>query len=145
MAEQAPAASPGAALFRSANAKYRVAAWTYLVYGVIYMTGAAHLGLTGASSRASASGSWMWYAVGVLFLTAFPVVINRGAKWFCRVLVLFLGYRIYGLVALMTGPTAGELVALPLLGDVSKLVGAVLFAIMAAVAAGALARAAWDL
>ena len=40
-----------AGILAAANPKYRFAAYAYLIYGVIYMTGAAHLGLTGASSR----------------------------------------------------------------------------------------------
>ena len=132
-------------LLRSANPKYRLAAGIYLVYGVVYMTGAAHLGLTGASSRASQADSWIWYSVGAVILLTFPLLINRGFKWFCRALVLFLGYRLYGLATIMAGPTAGELVSLPVIGEVSKLAGAILFAIIATVAAGALARAAWDL
>ena len=145
MSDDAPKGGLFAALLKSANPKYRIAAWIYLIYGIIYMTGATHLGLTGASPRASASGSWLWYVVGVLILVSFPLLINRGLKWFCRFLVLFLCYRIYGLVTIMAGPTATDMVALPILGEVSKFVGAVLFAIMAAIAAGAIARAAWDL
>lgn len=145
MSGDAPNSSSTSALFRAANPKYRLAAWVYLVYGVIYMTGAAHLGLTGASSRASESTGWLWYLIGAIFLITFPFFINRGAKWFCRLLVIFLGYRIYGLATVMAGPTASELVAMPIIGEISKLVGAVLFTIMAVITAGTLARAAWDL
>lgn len=145
MADHAPASAATPRLLRSANPKYRLAAAVYLVYGVVYMTGAAHLGLTGASSRASEANSWIWYTVGAIILLSFPLLINLGFKWFCRALVLFLGYRIYGLITVMAGPTANEIVGLPIVGEVSKLVGAVLFAILAAITAGALARAAWDL
>lgn len=145
MAEALPADGAPPTLLRSANPKYRLAAVVYLVYGVIYMTGAAHLGLTGATSRASESGSWLWYTAGAVILLSFPWLINRGFKWFCRALVIFLAYRIYGLFTVMVGPTAAELVSLPLVGEMSKFVGAILFAILAAIAAGTLARAAWDL
>ena len=145
MTDDAPSGGLFTTLLRSANAKYRVAAWIYLVYGIIYMAGATHLGLTGASSRAAASGSWLWYVVGSLILLSFPLLINRGAKWFCRVLVIFLCYRIYGLVDIMASPAAVDMVAVPILGEVSKFVGAVLFAVMAAITASAVARAAWDL
>ena len=134
-----------AGILAAANPKYRFAAYAYLIYGVIYMTGAAHLGLTGASSRASMSNSWLWYTIGAAFMIVFPLLINRGFKWFCRALVALMAYRIYGLIAIMTGPTAAELVALPLLGEVSKFAGAVLFAIVTAATAGVLTRAAWDL
>ncbi|MGB0590736.1 MAG: hypothetical protein ACPGU1_13740 [Myxococcota bacterium] len=145
MSSDTPQGGRFGALLQSANPKYRLAAIVYVIYGVIYMTGATHLGLTGASSRAAASGSWMWYVAGILILVSFPLLINRGFKWFCRFLVFFLCYRIYGLVSIMSGPAAADLVALPILGEVSKLVGAVLFAVMAAITAGSVARAAWDL
>ena len=132
-------------ILESANPKYRLAAYAYLIYGVVYMTGATHLGLTGASSRASMDNSWLWYTIGALFMLGFPLMINRGFKWFTRALVVLMAYRIYGLVTIMAGPTAAELVALPLLGEVSKFAGAVLFAIITAATAGVLARAAWDL
>jgi hypothetical protein len=145
MADDVPKGGLFTTLLRSANPKYRVAAVAYVVYGVIYMTGAAHLGLTGASSRSAESGSWMWYVAGIAFLTTFPLLINRGMKWFCRFLVVFLAYRIYGLVSIMASPAAADLVGLPLIGDVSKFAGALLFAIIASLTAAAVARAAWDL
>jgi hypothetical protein len=143
--EARPGDDAATSWFSSANAKYRLAAQVYVAYGVVYMTGAVRLGLTGGSSRAAESGSWVWYLMGAVFLISFPLLINRGFKWFCRALVVFLGYRIYGLMDVITGPTASELVAFPVVGELSKLTGAVLFAILAALAAGALARAAWDL
>ena len=89
MSDDTPQGGRFGALLQSANPKYRLAAIVYVIYGVIYMTGATHLGLTGASSRAAASGSWMWYVAGILILVSFPLLINRGFKWFCRFLVLF--------------------------------------------------------
>ena len=125
------------------TARWRSAAIAYFIYGVIYMTGAAQLGLTGASSRTMASGSWIWYLAGVLMTVGFPWLILKRFKWFTRTLVLLLLYRIYGLSQVAMGPTASEEV--PLIGELvlSKSLGAMIFALVAGVTASFLAHAAW--
>jgi hypothetical protein len=125
-----------------ANARrYRDAAVAYFVYGVVYLIGAGHLGLTGASSRTSESGAWVWYAVGLVILVTFPLLIARRFVWFTRLVALHLLVRIYGLALLSAGPTAHE--SLELVGgmSVSKGIGAIVFAGVAAVAAAFLIRA----
>jgi hypothetical protein len=123
--------------------RYRDAAVAYFVYGVVYLIGAGHLGLTGASSRTAESGAWVWYAVGIVILVTFPWLIARGYVWFTRLIALHLGVRIYGLFLIAAGPTGHE--PLELLGgaSVSKTVGAIAFASVAAVAAAFLIRASW--
>jgi len=123
--------------------RYRHAAVAYLVYGIIYMMGAGHLGMTGATSRASESGAWFWYLTGALFVLLFPWLISRGFMWFTRVLALLVCVRIYGLVAVASGPTASE--SLELVGDltVTKSLGAIIFAAVAVVTVVFLARAAF--
>lgn len=124
-------------------ARWRAAASAYFIYGVIYMTGAAHLGLTGSSSRTMEPNSWLWYAAGTLMTVGFPLLILKRFKWFTRALFLLLLVRIYGLSQIAMGPTAVEEV--PLMGELalSKGVGAVIFALVAGVTASFLAHAAW--
>ena len=119
----------------------RQAGVAYLVYGIIYMMGAGHLGMTGATSRASESGAWVWYATGALFVLLFPWLISRGFKWFTRVLAALVCVRIYGLITVAAGPTASE--DLELIGSltVTKSIGAIAFAAVAMVTVFFLARA----
>ena len=121
--------------------RYRHAGVAYLVYGIIYMMGAGHLGMTGATSRASESGAWVWYLTGGLFVLLFPWLISRGFKWFTRVLAFLVCVRIYGLITVAAGPTASE--DLQLVGDltVTKSIGAILFAAVALVTVTFLVRA----
>jgi hypothetical protein len=121
--------------------RYQHAALAYLVYGVIYMAGAGHLGMTGATSRASESGAWVWYMTGAVFVLVFPFLISRGLMWFTRVLALLVCFRVYGLLTVAAGPTAGE--DLQLIGDltVTKSLGAITFAAVALVTVFFLARA----
>ena len=121
--------------------RYKHAAVAYLVYGIIYMAGAGHLGMTGATSRASESGAWVWYMTGTVFVLVFPWLISRGLMWFTRILALLVCVRIYGLVTVAAGPTAGE--SLELIGDltVTKSLGAITFAAVAVVTVAFLVRA----
>jgi len=121
--------------------RYRHAALAYMVYGLIYMAGAGHLGLTGASARAAERGAWVWYVVGAAIVIIVPWLLTRGYVWFTRVLTLLLLVRMVGLMRLATGPTAQD--PLPLVGGatVSTGTGAIAFAVVAAVAASFLARA----
>jgi hypothetical protein len=128
-------------LSRDEAQRYQHAAIAYLVYGIIYMAGAGHLGMTGATSRASESGAWVWYMTGTVFVLVFPWLISRGLKWFTRILALLVCVRIYGLVTVAAGPTAGE--NLELIGDltVTKSLGAITFAAVAVVTVAFLVRA----
>lgn len=121
--------------------RYRHAAVAYLLYGIIYMMGAGHLGMTGATSRASESGAWVWYMIGALLVLLFPWLISRGFMWFTRALAFMVCIRIYGLLILAAGPTAAE--DLELIGDltVTKSTGAITFAAVAFVTVMFLVRA----
>jgi hypothetical protein len=143
MPNEQAATSGFSAVFESANARYRQAAWAYFVYGLVYMTGAAQLGLTGASSRAMESSGFFWYLLGALVMLGFPLLINKGFKWFTRALVLLLGVRIYGLILVMLGPTASEMVPLVGCWEMSKSVGALIFAVVATATMLMLSRAAF--
>ena len=124
-----------------ASPAFKTAAIAYFVYGIIYMGGASHLGLTGSSARAMESNSWVWYAIGAAFTIGFPILIYRGYVWFTRGLILLMAFRVYGLVTVALGPAASDVV--PLMGEssISKGLGSVVFAAVATVTAIFLLRA----
>ena len=117
------------------------AAVAYFVYGLVYMAGAGHLGMSGASSRSAESGAWIWYLTGSLIVVLFPWLISRGYLWFTRALTLFLLFRVGGLVKVAAGPMASDPIPLPFGLAVSTGLGSLLFASVALVTAGFLARA----
>lgn len=125
----------------AARLRYRQAALAYLVYGIIYLMGAGHLGMTGATSRASESGAWFWYLTGAVFVLLFPWLISRAYIWFTRVLALLVCVRVYGLITVAAGPTAGDDLDLIAGLTVTKSIGAITFAAVAVVTVFFLARA----
>ena len=60
----------------------------YLLYGVVYLAGA--IARLSPERQVSINGIpwWVFYALGVLVLIAFPILIWRGYKWFTRILLL---------------------------------------------------------
>jgi len=62
------------------EAKFRQAAWTYFVYGVIYWVTALSLQLRVFVAR----GSVFWFAIGALIAVGFPWLLARRRAWFER-------------------------------------------------------------
>src|SRR2546425_5018596 len=62
------------------EAKFRQAAWTYFVYGVIYWVTALSLQLRVFVVR----GSVFWFAIGALIAVGFPWLLARRRAWFER-------------------------------------------------------------
>ena len=119
--------------------KYHQAALAYLVYGLLYLSGALYLVSAGASER---SGT-VWFVVGAAMVVVIPILIWRGYKWFTRVMAVLLGVRVVGLIRVLLD-AAGETVPLPWGGDLPRVYGAVVFMIVAAATCWMLVRAGWN-
>jgi hypothetical protein len=125
--------------------RYRQAAWTYVVYGVVYWLGGLALAAAGRGPRGMERGRWAWFVAGALFVVVFPWLLTRPGRWrraFATVLALLVAYRAFE-VARIAARAGGETVRV--LGlDVSVAAGAWAFCLLALVTALMLARAAWS-
>jgi len=137
----------------TADAKFRQAAWTYLVYGLVYLVGAVYLTAVGIGARGAGRPGPGWLVlftltIGALFVGLFPWLLARGARgpgyrWFARLLAVFLVIRVAGVVQVAWRPSVPA-VPLPGGGEVSMALGAAVFAAVALVTAFMVARAGWD-
>jgi hypothetical protein len=125
--------------------KFRQAALSYLIYGCLYLAGAAYIAASGVSGRAMTSRSALvWFGVGAILIILFPWLISKGYVWFTRILVLLVLFRSVGVVRVIVRPT---IAAVPLIGGIElpMRLGAFLFLLVTLGAGYMLARAAWDL
>ena len=125
--------------------KFRQAALSYLIYGCLYLAGAAYIAASGVSGRAMTNRSALvWFGVGAILVILFPWLISKGYVWFTRVLVLLVLFRAVGVVRVIVRPT---IAAVPLIGgiELSMRLGAFFFLLVTLGAGYMLARAAWDL
>lgn len=120
--------------------KYHQAALTYLVYGLIYLSGAVYL----AANDVVARSGWVWFLVGVVFILVLPPLIWYEYKWVTRILAVLVGVRVIGLGRTILN-VGGETVPMPWGGSLPMRVGAVVFLLIAAVTGAMLVRAGWDL
>ena len=125
--------------------KYRQAAVTYLIYGLIYWGGGLYLIEMDISEQSGTA----WFIIGALFILIFPPLIWNGArskilKWFVRLLAVFLVVRLIGLLRIIITDD-GSAAPLPWGGEVPLVYGAIAFLLVAAVACGMLARAGWNI
>ena len=125
--------------------RYRQAAWTYVVYGVVYWLGGLALAAAGRGPRGMERGRWAWFVAGALFVVVFPWLLSRPWRWrrgFAVLLAFLVAYRAFEVarIALRAG---GETVAVAGL-TVPVAVGAWAFCLLALVTALMLARAAWS-
>lgn len=132
------------------DARFRQAAWTYFGYGVIYWVTALYLQLHVFRVRGSLL---LWFAIGALIAVGVPGLLLRRRAWFerwilsrrdfARILAVLVGIRAV-LVARIAirGP---ESMPMPGMGGgvPTTTAGAWLMALVAAVTAVMLARAAW--
>ena len=124
--------------------KYHQAAITYLIYGIIYLSGAIYLAKVGVAERTMSPGGGIWWFIfGAILILIFPPLIWKGFKWFTRILAVLVVIRIIGIVRVIIND-AGMMVPTPWGSELSMLYGAVAFLIIAAVACFMLARAGWD-
>lgn len=119
--------------------KYNQAAVGYLVYGVIYLTGAIYLGWIGKGPDATV---W-WYVVGAAIAFGFPYLIWKRFKWVTRILAVLVIVRVIGLVRIAVRPGT-ESVPLPWGAEIAASQGAILFMLIALTTALLLARAGWQ-
>ena len=61
--------------------RYRQAAWTYVVYGVVYWLGGLALAQSGLGPRGMERGRWAWFIIGALFVVIFPWLLMRAWRW----------------------------------------------------------------
>ena len=73
--------------------KYNQAAIGYLVYGLIYLVGAIHLGRIGQGP----DGTVWWYLIGAGMAFGFPYLIWKRFTWMTRVLTVLVLVRVIGL------------------------------------------------
>src|SRR3972149_9388762 len=79
--------------------KFRQAALSYLIYGCLYLAGAAYIAASGVSGRAMTGRSALvWFGVGAILVILFPWLISKGYVWFTRILVLLVLFRALGVV-----------------------------------------------
>ena len=134
------------------EARYREAAWSYVVYGVVYWLGGLALAQSGLGPRGMERGGAAWFVVGALFVIVFPWLLIRERGWFerwilsrrdfARVLTLLVALRALEVARIARMPRA-ELVSV--LGfAVPMAVGAWVFCALTVVTAVVLARAAWS-
>jgi hypothetical protein len=121
------------------GARYNHAAVGYLVYGVIYLAGAIHLGRIGRGP----GGSVWWYLIGAAMAFGFPLLIWKRFKWVTRILAVLVLARVIGLARIVVrGDT--DPVPLPWGGEIATSHGATLFMLIAVAACVLLARAGWQ-
>src|ERR1044071_6314638 len=102
--------------------KYNQAAVGYLVYGVIYLTGAIYLGQIGKGPEATV---W-WYVIGAAIAIGFPCLIWKRFTWVTRILAVLVLVRVIGLARIAVR-TDTEPVPLPWGGEIATSHGAILF------------------
>ena len=119
--------------------KYNQAAIGYLVYGVIYLTGAIYLGRIGRGPDATV---W-WYVIGAAIAFGFPYLIWRRFKWVTRILAVLVLGRVIGLVRIAARADT-EPVPLPWGGEIAMSHGAIVFMFIALTTSILLARAGWQ-
>ena len=125
--------------------KHRQAALVYFLYGIIYLGGAVYVAMSGISTRTAPAGSgWIYYALGVLAVLIFPLLIARGYKWFTRVLSILVIYRIFEMTRLLFRDNLSQ-VPLPWGGEMPMLYGIMGFIFVAALTAAMLVRSGWDI
>jgi len=123
--------------------RFKQAAWTYFVYGVLYWLG----GLYMATRGLTVGRGIFWFVLGALFIVVFPWLIARGARgsgylWFTRILTFLVAFRAFGVGQVMLAP---KIPTVPLPGDaeVPMRLGAGIFFLLTLATMAMLARAAW--
>jgi hypothetical protein len=136
---------------RTADARFRVAASGYLVYGIVYWLGGAWLWLhdVGRGSRASV----IWIALGAALVVLVPYLLRSRRPWFerwvlgrrdfARILALLMVFRVLTVLRLILRSETAAVVAAPWGGFVSYRVGGTIFALVTLTALALVARAAW--
>lgn len=120
--------------------KYHQAALTYLVYGLLYLSGAVYL----AEMEVVARSGWVWFLVGAIFVVGLPPLIWKEFKWLTRILAILVFVRVVGLGRTISA-AGGETVPLPWEEALPLKYGAAAFLLVAVVTDVMLIRAGWNL
>jgi hypothetical protein len=119
--------------------KYNQAAIGYLIYGVVYLTGAVYLGRIGMGP----GGTAWWYVIGAAMAIGFPYLIWKRFKWVTRILAVLVLVRVIGLVRIAVRADT-EPVPLPWSAEIATSHGAIVFMLIAVTTCILLARAGWQ-
>lgn len=127
----------------TSDAKFKQAAWAYLIYGLIYWFGGLYLARQGLGMGRGI----FWFVLGAIIVVVFPWLIARGHRgkgylWFCRILTLLVAFRAYGVGKVMLAPMI-QWVPLPGGIQLPMSLGAAVFFLITLGTAAMLARAAW--
>jgi hypothetical protein len=134
----------------SRDAKFKQAAGTYLVYGVIYWVTALYLQLTVFPARGPLL---LWFGLGALLAVGVPWLLWSRRPWFerwalsrrdlTRILAVLVALRALAVARIALG--GAESMRMPTMGGGVPMnpAGAWVMALVALVTAAMLARAAW--
>ncbi|MBI1894375.1 MAG: hypothetical protein HYS14_09710 [Candidatus Rokubacteria bacterium] len=132
------------------DAKFKQAAWAYLIYGVVYWFGGLYLQMRGLGPGRYVA---FWFVIGAVIVLLFPYLLSREVRWFDRwvlsrrdfariltALVLFRALEV-GRIALRGGAAS-----MPAIGGgiFPTRIGAWAFFLITLGMAVMLARAAWS-
>ena len=133
------------------EARFRQAAWTYLVYGAIYWVTALYLQVRVFEVRGPLL---VWFGIGALIALGVPWLLIRRRRWFerwilsrrdfARILTILVAVRAIAVAWLALRGPGG--IRMPSLGGgvPTSAWGAWVMAIVAAITAVMLARASWQ-
>ena len=139
------------------EARFRLAARAYLLYGIVYWVGGLYLlaqgvGVMGGTEAPRGRTLAFWAVAGLVPMLLVPYLLAARRRWFerwvlsrrdfARVIAVLLAFRAWKVSQVALHP-AGATVAAPWGGTVSFQIGAALFLVVTVAALAAVARAAW--
>jgi len=142
---------PAVAPVTTVERRFRQAAWTYLGYGIVYWVTALYLQLAVFPVR---DRPLFWFGVGALIAVGVPPLLYRPRRWFerwvlsrrdlARILAVLVAVR--ALFVARLALVGAESMRMPTFGGAvpPSPAAAWLMALVAAVTAAMLARAAWS-
>jgi hypothetical protein len=138
------------------QARFRLAARAYLLYGIVYWVGGLYLlwhgvGVMGGPDARRGSTLAFWAIAGLVPMLVIPYLLAARRRWFerwvlsrrdfARVVALLLAFRAWKVAGVAVHE--GAAVPAPWGGAVSFQAGAAVFLIVTVAALIAVARAAW--
>jgi hypothetical protein len=133
---------------------FRLAARTYLVYGVVYWLGGFYLATQGVGVRGGRmmQAGVVWIVLGLVLVVLIPYLLAQRRAWFerwilsrrdfARVLAAFMALRAWHVLKVALRPETAS-VAAPWGGEVTFRIGAIVFLIVTVAALVLIGRAAW--
>ena len=148
---------PGSVHVRDSEARFRIAARGYLLYGIVYWIGGLYLLSQGVGVMGSTEGRRLgtmvfWAVAGLVPMLGIPYLLRARRGWFerwvfsrrdfARVVSLFLTFRAWKIGQVVVHGHGGSVPA-PWGGTIGFPVGAAMFLVITVSALAAVARAAW--